>query len=127
MKFVLRSLPVLAFLVIYTFAVLFFSRQSSRKVLYRSDQPKGIHYQSYDPYVLRILDGPAQWNSLGSPHSQIVSVTKEGDEDYGHFIELDITGGHTVRKTVWSADGIEVEFESGHRLFIPKAAFIGGR
>lgn len=121
-------LCVLMVLVIYTSIVLLISDIPGGAVLYESKQPEDIKYGSFDPYVLRIVEGPIKWNMLGWHRSSIIRVTRSPDSSYGHFINTDmnILCGD-VNSIVWSPGGIEICYSRGHKLFIPKTAYIGGR
>jgi hypothetical protein len=122
---------LLAAMFVYTILILIVSGGPGGKVLYESKQPSGIKYGSFDPYVLRVLEGPIEWSTYGWPRSSIIQVTRDGEYAYGHFINMDqipsyVTDGGEIA-VVWSQEGIEVSYHSGHRLLIPKSAFIGGR
>ena len=59
-------------------------------------------------------------------------VSRKGDGDYGHVInypEASVVNEKDLEKTkvLWTADGIELSFNTGHKMFIPKDAFIKGR
>ncbi|AIE83428.1 hypothetical protein [Fimbriimonas ginsengisoli] len=127
MKRFFRAAFGLGILALYTLVVLSLSAMSSGKVLYRSPQPAGVNYGSYDPYELTIVEGPIKWNWVGWPRSSEIWVAPGGGHDYGYSAVFDAGGSVSVDKTTWSTEGIEVSFSSGHRLFIPKKAFIGGR
>lgn len=126
-----RAISILIVLVIYTSIVLVVSDIPGGKVLYESRQPADIKYGSFDPYVLRIVEGPIQWNMFGWHRSSLIKVTRSPDSSYGHFINIDLDISYSTdgseAATVWSPDGVQVSYPSGHRLFIPKRAFIGGR
>lgn len=98
--------------------------------IHQWDQPAGIHYGSFDPYFVAVYEvSPvlAPW-----PRYEVF-VSKPTSPDYGHLTEY---GFHNAawesdyfdRCTVdWTPDGITLTEPSGHRLFIPKKSFIGGR
>jgi hypothetical protein len=47
---------------------------------------------------------------------------------YGHYVRLDATDMDPTRLIVeWKADGAWLDFQSGHRVFVPATYFIGGR
>ena len=97
-------------------------------MLYESQQPTHIDYGSFDPYVISVVQGPIQWNTLGWPRSIILRVTRKGDTSYGHFIEIDLhVDDDEETVAVWTEEGIDVTFSLGHKLTIPKRAFVGGR
>ena len=59
-------------------------------------------------------------------------ISRKNDGDYGHVLnypEATVIDEKNMEKTqvLWTADGIEMTFSTGHKLFIPKDAFIKGR
>ena len=59
-------------------------------------------------------------------------ISRKGDNTYGHVINyLDPDPGtdESIKKTnvIWNKEGIEMTFPMGHKLYIPKERFIGGR
>lgn len=118
----LLAIPLLG---VYTLFVLVAASRSSGKVLFQSTQAPSVHYGSWDPYELRVLEGPARFGLFYSQPTAVIWVTKAGDPFYGHSIGTDLPSD--VSDAVWTADGVDLRFASGHRLFIPKSAFVGGR
>ena len=113
---------------IYTLFVLSISDKLGGKELYRSEQPEGVDYGSFDPYQLTIVEGSVQWDALGWPRSSILSITRSEDSSYGHFIEIDFPGANKDGfEAEWHEAGLAIRFPSGHNLEIPKASFMGGR
>ena len=104
---------------------------SRGRVLFHSDQPKGLSYQSGVLYELRVEEGPQKFNSLLSSLEDryaIIDVGRKGDNfAYVHSMTFDITGGSEPSSVNWTNEGINLTYPSGHKLFIPKKAFIGGR
>ena len=107
----------------------------SNRVIKQWHQPKDIQYQSFDPYTLSVIEGSINWNDIRLPRHYQLFIGK-GDEapDYGHYIEYSFhpmsenIEKHIGRSNVeWTADGATFVENSGHRLFIPKKMFIGGR
>ncbi|MEO8512996.1 MAG: hypothetical protein ABI543_05525 [Ignavibacteria bacterium] len=99
----------------------------SDRVIMESSQGDYIKYNSYDPYLLSIIK---QRQPLSSNY--IIMISRKGDKSYGHVINyLDPTPGsdEEIKKTriIWNNDGIEMTFPMGHKLYIPKERFIGGR
>lgn len=96
-------------------------------VVMESCQGEYIKYNSYDPYCVYIIK---QSQPLSSNY--IVLISRKGDKEYGHvinYIDPLETSEENIRKTrvIWSGDGIEMTFPAGHKLYIPKDKFIGGR
>ncbi len=98
----------------------------NKKIL-QSCQGEYVKYNSYDPYCLTVIK---QVRPLGN--SYIILISRKGDENYGHVINyldpfpLNDDEINTLR-VIWSNDGIELTYASGHKLYIPKESFIGGR
>jgi hypothetical protein len=96
-------------------------------VITESCQGEYVKYNSYDPYCLRIIK---QSQPLSSNY--IIMVSRKNDENYGHvlnYIDPSPISEDEIKKTrvIWSNEGIEVTFPAGHKLYIPKEKFIGGR
>jgi len=96
-------------------------------VIMESCQGDYIKYNSYDPYCLSIIK---QSQPLSSNY--ILMVSRKEDKDYGHvlnYIDPHSVDEKEIEKTrvIWSNEGIEVTFPAGHKLYIPKDKFIGGR
>ena len=96
-------------------------------VIMESCQGDYIKYNSFDPYCLRIIK---QSQPLSSTY--IMMVSRKEDKEYGHvlnYIDPSPLSEEEIVKTrvIWSNEGIEVTFPAGHKLYIPKDTFIGGR
>jgi hypothetical protein len=94
------------------------------------DQPANVNYQSYDPYSVVIYEVSPL---LAAYPRYEVFVVNSPSLSYGHVVEY---GFHNAAHELdyfsrcivdWSPDGITVTEPTGHKLFIPKKAFIGGR
>lgn len=99
----------------------------SDKVIMESCQGDYVKYGSYDPYCLNIIK---QSQPLSSKH--IILISRKGDLNYGHvlsYIDPYPVSEDEIRKTrvLWTAEGIEMTFPLGQKLFIQKERFIGGR
>jgi len=125
-KLLIALLTVLL-LVPYTLVVLILSDMPGGQVLFDSQQPPNVSYGSFDPYEIKIINGPIQWDVFGWPRSAIIKITPKGAE-YGHYITTDIRidKGEKVSAN-WTNKTIEISFPLGHKLIIPKEIFIGGR
>ncbi len=106
------------------------TRQPDR-VLAQWSQPNTIQYGSFDPYSLSIIE--MNTDSWGHTYQIFVGRGTHAPA-YGHYVQFPFhpysDGLETyIRncKVEWAADGVTLISESGHRLFIPKAMFIGGR
>ncbi len=99
----------------------------SNEVLFRSTQGDYVKYHSFDPYCLSIV---RQQQTLNGKY--IIMISGKGIDDYGHVLNYPDTGfidEKTIDKTkvLWTAEGVEITFSTGHKLFIPKDSFIKGR
>lgn len=99
----------------------------SNSVVMESCQGDYVKYNSYDPYCLNIIK---QSQPLSSQY--IILISRKGDKEYGHvvnYIDPLETSEENIKKTrvIWSNEGIEITFPAGHKLYIPKDKFIGGR
>ena len=121
-------IAILIAMTVYTIFALLFLAGIDGTIILKSVQPNNIQYKSYDPYVLRIVEGRTLWAVVGWDKTKVVKITRSGDTDYSHSIELDILGvDYNKTKVVWTKTGIELIFDTGHKLTIPKKSFIGGR
>ncbi|WP_433267453.1 hypothetical protein ACQPZF_01520 [Actinosynnema sp. CS-041913] len=60
---------------------------------------------------------------IGAPDYQ---VWLGRTEDYGHVVEIPPGWDHTP-EVVRRPDGVELGFDNGGRIFVPAAAYLGGR
>ncbi|MBL8796275.1 MAG: hypothetical protein JNM56_20415 [Planctomycetia bacterium] len=97
--------------------------------------PEDVQYGSYDPYALSVVEGALDWNlpRLRRRHYLFIGRGTEAPS-YGHYLDYTFHPGgkdidtHIGRSTVeWTPDGVTFVEATGHRLFVPKAMFIGGR
>jgi len=99
----------------------------SNVTIFKSLQGDYVKYNASDPYCLSIIK---QKQSLSSKY--IIMVSMKNDNNYGHVLnypEADVIDEKNIEKTkvLWTSDGIELSFNTGHKMFIPKDAFIKGR
>ena len=132
---------VIVFLVSACFGILvscvatWFMNARSDRIVKQWHQPKDIDYKSFDPYTLSIIEGAIDWNNLSLPRRHYMYVGRGTEApSYGHYLDYSFHAGfgdidaHIGRSTVeWSAEGVTFIESTGHRLFVPKAMFIGGR
>ena len=101
----------------------------------RWEQPNNVKYESYDPYLVYVVDDSSWWNEPNRfRHCRIGVVSHvHGDLLYGHWTEYEFHNhrndpNYFARCTaVWEPEGVTIVEPTGHKLFIPKDAFIGGR
>jgi hypothetical protein len=99
----------------------------ANRTIFQSCQGEYIKYNSFDPYCLSVIK---QVRPLGNDY--IILISRKGDDNYGHvinYIEPKPLNEEFIKKTrvIWSNEGIEMTFPAGHKLYIPKERFIGGR
>ncbi len=107
----------------------------------RWEQPNNINYESHDPYMLLVVDRSSWWNESNRhrhcrigvvSHVQLTPDT-QASSSYGHWIEYEFQNytsdpNYLTRCTiVWESEGVTITEPTGHKLFVPKKAFIGGR
>ncbi len=118
----------------------------SQKVLFKSVQPIGINYNSFDPYCLLVVKEQETLRTRLKIKIVNDKLYKDGG-DYGYhmnyfddYYNKYIKGEELKRaKVVWEDNGVTLEvpmliwtkngndFNKKYRLFIPKESFIGGR
>lgn len=127
-RIIWASAALLSYILV-SIVVLVIEGSSRGKVLFHSDQPSNVHYGSFEPYELRVQEGPQKWQLfLWDEHYSIVEIsTKGNDFSYSTSMNFDQMGNGTPTGATWSDKGIELTYSSGVRLFIPKGLFIGGR
>jgi hypothetical protein len=111
----------------------------SLKVLHTWKQPDSLNYQSYGPYYLSIVETDCNWRSLpfsfcDDRHHILYVGRDSGTPIYGHMLAFPFKPGINGMKTAlqqaavtWTPIGVTFKATTGHQLFIPKQAFIGGR
>jgi len=126
-KYISISAGILTGILILIIGAHFFGFTFASKTLLQSCQGDYIKYNSYDPYCLSVIK---QVRPLGNVY--IVMISRKDDENYGHvinYIDPDPVSEEDIKKmrVIWSGEGIELTFSSGHKLYVPKERFIGGR
>lgn len=108
----------------------------SLKVIQQWKQPASITYDHMGPYYLSIVEDDLNWRSfpLNVERNYFIYVGHNaGTPDHGHMIRYsfsppaDLKPFLAAAQVQWTAQGVELLLPSGHRLFIPKAMFTGGR
>ncbi len=109
----------------------------SDRVIQQWAQPPTIDYQSFDPYTLSVIKGRRKWNvlSLESHYCYYIFIGSSTEApEYGHYHDYSFSPGPEdiethikASKVEWNDDGLTFIEASGHRLYVPKKMFIGGR
>ena len=104
--------------------------QPTDRVVQTWHRPDGL-------YCLSVVEGDRDWRGLlvasSSQRYYIYAGRDCGQPSYGHFIDftpgsyLDTEDLFKKSSVDWGADGATFVFPEGHRLFIPKKAYEGGR
>lgn len=126
-KYFSISAGILTGILFLIIAAQFFGFTFATRTVFQSCQGEYVRYNSYDPYCLSVIK---QIRPLGSEY--IIMISRKADENYGHvlnYIDPSPVSDDDILKTrvIWSSEGIELTFSSGHKLYIPKERFIGGR
>lgn len=101
-------------------------------VIAKWSQPSTIDYESFDPYMLVVLDAGSVARSQRLYQVRVLHGTDP--DGYGHSMHFGVLAADNMddafirdSEVEWSATGVALTVPSGHRVFIPKASFIGGR
>ena len=115
--------------------VLYLVSSSSGRVVAAWKQPSSIDYASFGPYTLFVVETGVVRALLSRRTAHELRINRGGEPDgYGHYvpISLDFDGDASDEEikaalVTWSTDGLSFEMPTGHRLFVPKGSFTGGR
>jgi hypothetical protein len=109
---------------------------ASGRVLGRWEQPVDVSYGSFDPYALLLVEGARKWHVIGGDsHSYELRIVRrrDGADGYGHTVTVDRHGERSPEdwaracEVTWLGEGVTFAQPTGHRSFIPRSAFTGGR
>lgn len=68
---------------------------------------------------------------FGRHRSYQLFAGAEPDLSYGHFVDFDHGTGigepPAIKSVTWDDKGVRVTFTTGHEVFVPAGAFVGGR
>jgi hypothetical protein len=136
MKLIKLALVAIASFVLALILISMLHSRSNR-IVTQWRQPSSISYDSFDPYYFTIVESDNDWQLLTfhrQPHYVIYVGHDSGIHGYGHYLEFSFHPDYEDLEThlkksnlEWSVEGVTFREASGHRLFIPKAMFIGGR
>ena len=113
----------------------------SHKVIAQWKQPTEIKYDGWGPYYVSVVEDDLDWRGfpLHVGRNYFIYLGRDaGTPSYGHWIKYSFHASYpydsnnlaaflSKAKVQWTAEGVTLEPPSGHRLFVPKAMFIGGR
>lgn len=133
-----QLLPFLAGVMLCSLVLTFLMHRTSDTVVAQWKQPLDLDYESYGPYYLSVVETDLNWTGfpLQVWRNHSIHVGREsGDTGYGHEVDYSFhpstsSDFHSHLKksnVVWTTEGVMFEEASGHRLFIPRAMFVGGR
>jgi hypothetical protein len=114
---------------------IFFAFRSSNRVIAQWPQPSNIRFDGFDPYSLSVIEGSTDYFTLPwRPTHELFIGRGTAAPGYGHVARFsfhptdDDVDAYIHRSTVrWTSAGVSLTEGSGNQLFIPKAAFTGGR
>ena len=120
--------------------LLFVMHRPTFRVLAQWQQPAELTYDDCGPYYVSIVERDIDWAGfpLHIEHNHFIYVGRDsGRLSYGHMIKFsfhpsfddyyDLPASLQKTDVEWTAEGVEMTFDSGHRLFVPKKALMGGR
>lgn len=100
-------------------------------------QPATITYDGAGPFYLSVVETDLDWRGfpIHVERNYIIYVGRdESTPSHGHMVKFSFHNGYedlreflSKATVIWSADGVALELPSGHRLFVPKDMFTGGR
>ena len=129
------ALLILGLSSVISCATTWLLNSKSNRVISQWHQPQEVDYKSFDPYSFSVIEGAIDWKDLSFPRRHCLFIGRGTDApSYGHYFDYTFHPGsedideYIGRSSVeWSANGLTFIEASGHRLFVPKAMFIGGR
>jgi hypothetical protein len=122
--------------ILFTSIILIWLQRPTFRVIKSWKQSADISYSSFDPYFLNIVEDNIDLGHLPftAPRNYFLYIGKENDEvTYGHIKNYSFEYNDNIDEYLngceveWTSKGVTFKESSGHSLFIPKKAFIGGR
>ncbi len=136
-RFILQSFICVVISAVFTLALVCFMHRQTLDVVYQWKQDPSIPYDGRGPYYLSIVETDTNWRGfpIHIETNHIIYVGRDsGKPGYGHMIDYSFHTWDSDLKTFlskstvnWSKEGVELQLESGHKLFIPEKMFTGGR
>ena len=111
------------FLLLITTVVLSYFLGISEGIIVKDSQPNSVTYDA--KYELKIEEGARRIQLFNFGRVSHIEVSRQGNDfSYGHSIDIDILGSDiTKTKIEWLKSGINLKFDTGHIIFIPKKIF----
>lgn len=129
-----RLIP--AFLLIAATILFVYVNRPSFEVIKSWKQSEHIAYHSDDPYFLNVVEDNLDFGHLpfSIPRRYFIYIGKESNVvTYGHIKDYSFAYNRDIKAYLdtctvnWNADGVEFIEPAGHKFFIPKSMFTGGR
>ena len=140
-KRIVRILLYVLGCFVLALVITFFLHRPSMKVVAQWKQPAAISYDDWGPYYLSVVEDDRDWRGfpLQVGRNYFIYLGRDaGTPSYGHMIKYSFHASYPddsdnlelflgKAAVQWTAEGATLELPSGHRLFVPKQMFIGGR
>lgn len=117
-------------------ATLFIITRPADRVVATWPQSSKIKYDEAT-YYLSVIETDQDWRGFplfSTPRYAIYVGRDQGAPSYGHIIDFtfytkgDYLPSYLKKAQVdWSNEGVNLSLPSGHKLFIPRHMFVGGR
>jgi len=92
------------------------------------DQPAAVNYKSFDPYAVMVFEVSPVLSPWVRYEVWVVNNPHHGHmTEYGFHNAAEEPNYFNQCRTEWTPEGVTLIEPTGHKLFIPKDAFIGGR
>ena len=118
------------------FVAIIWLQAPTNRVVAQWKQSANVHYTDFDPYNLKVLDDGIIFQHLETEHVyEIYLGIDPAVPIHGHLFRVsfypdddaDIEKFIQKSQVEWTNDGVTFIEADGHRLFFPKAMFIGVR
>ncbi len=139
LKWLFKCLRQIVISLLLTMIIVFVLHWPSMEVIKQWKQPADMVYDNWDPYYISVVSTDIDWKTypfnIGIERNYIIYVGRDsGKPSYGHMIKYSFHSGYkdlreflNETEVNWLPEGVQLILASGHRLFIPKKMFIGGR
>jgi hypothetical protein len=135
LRWFLIALGLVFLVAVVTAIFLFLATRPSLRLIWQECQPQTVQYDGGE-YCVSVLEGALDWRgfplSVGRTYN--IAVTLGTQIDSGHLLdyrftnELENVEVYIQRSTTeWTPEGVTFVEADGHRLFMPRAVFVGGR